>query len=356
MEELLMEQQTGSNRHIPAWAALIALTLGSSLSHAHPSPDAPSDATQPMTPYLRLDNDVFAGTDRGYSNGTEFGFVSATVTGFEDPSLPAATRWLNRRLTWLQPQGYQYNNVVITLGQGMYTPSDWRLETPDPNDRPYAGVLVMGVTYNGRDETSMRSTTLNIGMVGPSALAHETQDLVHDVAGGRKFAGWDHQLRDEPVFRLMHQRLHKKALEPSWLSDVIFHYGGSIGNLTTFVNAGAELRFGGWTPDNFGSAPSLPVGENTAPVIGSLYSDVPRMHGFVAVDVRYVVHDITLDGNTFKHSASVEREDVIADLGIGVAVHWGNWKIAFARYFRTREFRGQNDEAELGSLTIRRVI
>jgi lipid A 3-O-deacylase len=80
------------------------------------------------------------------------------------------------------------------------------------------------------------------------------------------------------------------------------------------------------------------------------------VHAFAALDVRYVMHDITLDGNTFKDSASVDRKDLVADLGVGVAAHWGSWKIAFARYFRTSEFRGQDSDAELGSLTIRRAI
>jgi hypothetical protein len=349
-----MNTRTGSTTQQVAWAASVALTLGSSIvSHASES----AADNQGMTAYVRLDNDVFAGTDRGYSNGTEFGFISPTVPGFQDSSLSPSTRWLNRKLQWLQPEGYEYNNMVITLGQSMYTPSEWRLETPDANDRPYAGVLVLGVTYNSRDQDSMISTTVNAGVVGPSAFAHETQDFVHEIVGGERFAGWDHQLRDEPVFRVMQQRLHKYTMiKPTWMSDLIVHYGGSLGNLTTFVNAGAEVRFGGWIPDNFGSAPSLPVAENTAPTLGSIYSDTVRMHAFVALDVRYVAQDITLDGNTFKDSASVDREDVVADLGVGVAAHWGNWKIAFARYFRTREFRGQDGEAQLGSITIRRAI
>lgn len=338
------------------WTAsfIAALSLGGPLaSHAQSSIDA-ADRTNA---YMRLDNDVFAGTDRGYSNGTEFGFVSPTVGDFQDERLFAVTRRINRWLAWLQPQGYAHNNVVLTFGQGMYTPRDWRLENPDPNDRPYAGVLVAGVTYNGRDRDSMRSTTLNVGIVGPSAFAEETQNFAHHVFGGQRFAGWDHQLRDEPVFRLMQQRIHKRTwIGPTAMSDVILHYGGSIGNLTTFLNAGAEMRFGRWFPDNFGSAPLLPVSENTAPSIGPVYSERLRLHGFAALDVRYVINDITLDGNTFKDSRSVDRKEVVADLGIGIAAHWGNWKIAFARYFRTREFRGQDANPELGSITIRRVI
>lgn len=352
MDKLL--RRDTQQRGLLAATFIAASSLAASLaSHASGS----FEAANRTDFYMRLDNDVFAGTDRGYSNGTEFGFVSPTVVDFQDERLSEATRWLNRRMAWLQPQGYEYNNIVLTLGQGIYTPSDWRLEDPDPDDRPYAGVLVAGVTYNGRDRDSMRSTTLNVGMVGPSTLAEQTQDLVHHVINGQRFAGWEHQLRDEPVFRLMHQRLHKRTwIGSTAMSDAVLHYGGSIGNLTTFVSAGAEFRFGHWFPDNFGSAPLLPVSENTAPTIGPIYSERVRIHGFLALDVRYVIHDITLDGNTFRDSASVDRKAVVADLGIGIAAHWGNWKIAVARYFRTREFRSQESDAELGSITIRRAL
>lgn len=139
---------------IAAW-----ILAGSLESHAEGSIDDVGGAGF----YMRLDNDVFAGTDRGYSNGTEFGFVSPTVADFQDERLSGAMRWLNRRLAWLQPHGYAHNNIALTLGQGIYTPSDWRLEDPDPRDRPYAGVLVVGVTYNGRDRDSLRSTTSALG-------------------------------------------------------------------------------------------------------------------------------------------------------------------------------------------------
>ena len=40
----------------------------------------------------------------------------------------------------------------------------------------------------------------------------------------------------------------------------------SLGNFATYANAGGELRFGLRLPDDFGTAPLRPAGENTAPV------------------------------------------------------------------------------------------
>lgn len=306
--------------------------------------------------YLRLDNDIFASSDEGYSNGVELSFVSPTIASFEDSRLSPMARWLNRRLAWLQPRGFDDNNMVLTLGHGIFTPSDWWRSEPDPQDRPYAGVLVLGFDYNGRDADSMTTTTLNVGVVGPAAGAKELQNLVHAALGGKEFQGWAHQVRNEPVFSIAYQRLRKWYVsnQPGWASDVVVRGGGSVGNLATFANVGGEVRFGPWIPDNFGSAPLLPAAENAAPSVPQHSSGRMLIHGFVAFDVRHVLHDITLDGNTWSDFAGVERKDVIADLGIGISMHWRGWKIAFARYLRTKEFDAQDSNAQLGSLTIRR--
>jgi lipid A 3-O-deacylase len=334
--------------------ALVAVGIGSATAQ---SIEPLRDAGNRPSMHLRLDNDTFAGSDRGYTNGIKIGFTSPTVASFQDPRLGPRLRSLNRRLAWLQPRGFDDYNVTLSLGQGMFTPEDWRLGEPDRLDRPYAGVLAGGVTYNGRDADKMRSTTLDIGLVGPSAVAEQAQDFVHDLIGGNEFRGWEHQLGDEPAFRVLHQRLRKWDLtDAARMSDAIVHYGGSIGNLTTFANAGVELRFGRALPDNFGSAPALPVAENTAPTRMSYYSRGPSMHGFVALDARYVLRDITLDGNTWRDSASVAREELVADLGIGFAMYWQGWKITFARYFRTKEFESQTADTKLGSITIRRDL
>ena len=44
-----------------------------------------------------------------------------------------------------------------------------------------------------------------------------------------------------------------------------------------------------------------------------------------------VLHDITLDGNTFKSSHSVDKRPFVADVGYGIAMTQGNWRIAIAR-------------------------
>ena len=163
--------------------------------------------------FVRIDNDLFTGTDQEYTSGVQVGSTSATVESFDDAEFAPSLRWANDKLRWLQPKGFEENNVTWTIGQRMFTPKE-RFEEPDPRDRPYAGLLFAGLTYNGRDRHSLRSTSLDVGIVGPSALAEQTQNRVHKAIGVDQFLGWDHQLNDEPVFRVLHERFRRWDIQP----------------------------------------------------------------------------------------------------------------------------------------------
>jgi hypothetical protein len=284
--------------------------------------------------------------------------VSPTVARFDDARLSGLDRTLGRWLTSLRPEGYEYNNVVLAVSHQIFTPEAWERSDLIEEDRPYAATLLFGVGYNSRDSDTMQTTLLQLGVVGPAAGGEQIQDFVHDLVGSDKFRGWDHQLRNEPVVRVMRQSFQRwdasRLFDSALAGDVIVHGGGSLGNLATFANAGIELRVGAALPDNFGSAPILPVGETVSPIRRSNYTERLAAHFFVAVDVRYVLHDITLDGNTWRDSHSVERESMVADVGVGIAARWRGWRIALARYVRTSEFVGQEARAEVGSITLRR--
>ncbi|KAG0752523.1 hypothetical protein G6F63_016623 [Rhizopus arrhizus] len=77
---------------------------------------------------------------------------------------------------------------------------------------------------------------------------------------------------------------------------------------------------------------------------------------FVTTDAAWVIRDITLDGNTFRSSHSVDKRHVVAQGGYGMALTHGRWKFAVARYHSTREFYGQREAPVFGSFTISRSL
>ncbi len=310
---------------------------------------------------FRVDNDLFGGTqqDQGYTNGAIFTLVSPNLQDFtNDPCLPRLARWMNRRLERLHPGEFEQQNMIFSFGQGLFTPTDNTRSDLIKDDRPYAAVLLANFGYNARSGDHLRTTQLSLGMIGPSAQGKQAQQAVHSVLGDDKFLGWKNQLRDEPVFKLLHERMQRWPAENNptgWGWDAISHWGGAIGNLATYANAGGEVRFGWKLPDDFGSSPQSPAGENTAPTRHGRAQGWSS-HVFLTSDARWVVRDITLDGNTFRNSHSVDKRSFVGDVGYGVAVMRGKWKFALARYHRTREFEGQKETPVFGSFTVSRTL
>src|ERR1700745_1103985 len=66
-----------------------------------------------------FENDFFAGYDRHYTNGVQLALLA---------DLDKAPDWL--RSLSADPQ------MVVAIGQRIYTPANTSLAIPDPNDRP----------------------------------------------------------------------------------------------------------------------------------------------------------------------------------------------------------------------------
>ncbi len=316
-----------------------------------------------------LENDLFYRSDRNYTSGIKLSFVSPDMDTFDQypdcvPDLVQGVEKNVRKVqdlfAWfLNPPGKDgktvvpfKRNIVTTLGQEIYTPGDPKRRDLIVNDRPYAGWLYLGLAYNERhnDPEKLNSLEVRLGMVGPVALGRPAQNLIHDLRGFDRFQGWDNQLRNEPGVQVILERRYRLE-DRSDNKDATFHFGGSLGNVATYLNAGFEFRLGTGLPDDFGSSPARPSGNNTAPLS---YSSRRKggAHLFAALDARAVARDIFLDGNTFVHSHSVDKRPFVADVALGAAAFFEGFKLSFARVLRTQEFAGQPSRHSYGSITI----
>lgn len=307
---------------------------------------------------LYYENDLFAGTDNNYTNGIKLSWVSANLADYiNDPCLPKWVRQLNRFSQALQPGAFDSRNMVISFGQSMYTPTDKYRTDLIKDDRPYAGWLYMGFAYNARTANVMDTVEIDVGVVGPASLARQTQNTIHDWRGIDRFNGWDNQLNDELGIQFVKERKNKvlvinKADGPKF--DAITHYGFSLGNVKTYLNAGFEMRLGTFLPDDFGTSPIRPASDSNAPlpINATRRLSGGGIHTFVAVDARAVAHNIFLDGNTFSDSHSVAKEYFVGDVSAGIAYQWAGGKITYAQVLRSKEFRQQKDAQSFGSITI----
>ena len=292
---------------------------------------------------VRWENDTFGGTDRFYTDGVALGI---SHTG---PS------WMDPLADWL-PWGEGRRTVGYDVAQGMFTPSDTDRSVPDLKDRPYAGILAFGLTLHIEKGASYHGLKLVTGFAGPWSLAKETQDTVHELIGDDKSHGWGHQLHNEPIFNLAYEYRHKFQLagnHEQWAVQAAPIAGGWLGNMLIQGQAGGFVRAGYNMPDDFG--PSL--------VRGMGFMPPPRRDGlnqssdwgfsvYGGSVAHLVLRDITLDGNTFKDSPSVDKEFFVPAAGVGMSVGNRRFQASFTYIFWGKEFEGQQGHEEFGSISV----
>jgi len=334
----------------------------------------------------RLENDLFLGTDQNYTNGVAFTLVSHDIPGRLRPEcLPAPIR-LHAQLIQIMNPGFwvgadnptDTQNAVVRFGQSMYTPEDYTRTDLITGDRPYAGLLYMGLAWNRRkhepesNHEMLDTREITLGVIGPWSLAEQTQNLVHDARGIDRFQGWQHQLKNEPAFQLALDRKFREfrgagAIIPGFSADSIRSLGLRLGNIETSATLGVEGRIGWNLPNDFGSYPIRPGAENRPPSAASLHgksSDSaptasrprPGVHLFGTLEAKAVAYDFSLDGNLFRSSHSVTRRPWVAQAAFGVSaqgiVAGRGYRLAVMRVYRTREFEEQDTKQAYGSIAL----
>ncbi|HEV7855420.1 MAG TPA: lipid A deacylase LpxR family protein [Herminiimonas sp.] len=360
----------GFSQSHPVRALACSLLLFLSFSHAVFANEA--DATDVCTskPGVRalkhypdvynvyFENDLFAGTDNNYTNGVKLSWVSANLEDYiNDPCLPNWVRQLNHFSEAVQPGAFDSRNMVVSLGQNIYTPTDPTRHDVIKDDRPYAGWLYLGFAYNARTDRQMDTVEIDVGMVGPASLAQQSQNFIHDLRGFERFQGWSNQLHNELGIQFVKERkirVYRHIDSDGPQIDAITHYGYSLGNVATYLNTGFEVRIGTFLPNDFGTAPIRPASDSNAPLPENAERRMTSsgVHAFISVDTRAVAHDIFLDGNTFTDSHSVDKRYFVGDLAAGIAWQWPGGKITYAQYLRSKEFLTQKSAQSFGSVTL----
>lgn len=330
----------------------------------------------------RLENDLFVDTDRNYTNGVSVTAISRDLPGALDlDCLPWPAR-LHAALVRRFDPGFwrddgdpaRAQNVVVKIGQSMYTPADPQRTDLIADDRPYAGLLYVGLSWNrrrydpntGAEKLDTREITL--GVIGPLSLAHEAQDMVHEARGSEKFRGWHNQLKNEPALELAREQKFRDYRGSSpvisgFSADTIRSVGLRLGNIETSVSAGVEGRIGWNLPNDFGSYPIRPAAENRPPLPASpggedirLAGARPGAHAFATLEAKLVAHDFSLDGNLFRDSHSVARRPLVVQAALGFSVQrpvaGHGVRLAVMRVYRSREFEEQRGRHSFGSIAL----
>lgn len=323
-----------------------AALLAAPLSYAADPPDLAKQAEPQVGIFSFVqENDLFYNTDRRYTSGVRFSYLTPKN---------GEPEWL-RDLAYEVPMLAWHSDIRVeyALGQNMYTASNKLLRDPPPDDRPYAGWLYGSVGVVARTGQVLDQFLVSVGVVGSASLAHQTQDFIHSIVDSPEAQGWGKQLKNEPTLQFTYQRSWQSPefkLPAGFGIDATPHAGAAIGNVYDYANMGMMFRFGQNLPIDYGPPrvqPSLP---------GSGYFEkAPGGFGwyvFAGVDGRAVAHNIFLDGNTFRDSRSVKKENFVGDAQLGLAVVIDGVRLAYTHVLRTREYVGQDASDQFGAFSV----
>jgi lipid A 3-O-deacylase len=333
-------------RNLAALLPLLAPWLFAGTGHGEETPQTP-----PVSVSIIVENDMFAGTDRHYTNGVRASWMRP------EGVMPAYGTWLADSL--LGPANGAKRRIGYAFGQSMITPGDIETRTLLRDDRPYAGWLYGEVILTSEKPPSRTSPgqldtlALSLGVVGPASLAETTQRQWHENFGLQDPKGWDNQIENEPAINLTLYRQwpYLRWLKTgAWGADITPHVGAALGNVFTHAAMGANLRFGRNLENDFGGPPRI----GPAPPGVAYVAPVPDFawYAFAGFELRAVARNIFLDGNTFRSSHHVDKKVLVGDAQLGVAMLWNGYRLTYTQVFRSREFFAQDRGDRFGAITL----
>lgn len=291
------------------------------------------------------DNDVInvftKATDKAYSNGTRFDYFyvpEKKLSGLGHALMPKAGEGSVNTLGW----------GVMQL---MITPTHIERAVPEPGDYHYSGALFLVHTLhsaNKRHKFNLQTEWI-IGVMGPPALAKETQTWVHRVIGSQKPMGWDQQL---PTDFLLNYNFafEKNIFSYKQVFDFIGAaeaFAGTMLNGTTFSGT---LRFGDLTP-YFGGFVKQHTGDN-------------KFRWFVLLKpgVEFIMYNALLEGGYFneksaKAAKSQEEENdqainhFVSRLDFGMGASLNNWAVSFTQKSKSAMIKGLPHHS-VGNITL----
>jgi hypothetical protein len=292
-----------------------------------------------------IENDVYANTDRNYTNGVRISYLTGYkpvrgISGFFARHLLGADDGEGVR------QGF-------AVGQSIFTPEDTELEIPPADQHPYASWLYGEYALLVEGPSSTDQLYFQAGVVGPSAGGEWVQNNFHDLIGADEAEGWSEQLDDEPGFLIGYDKKLRALAEIETLgfgADLTPDFGLAAGNVLTQATLGLTMRIGTDLSSDYGPPrirPSLAgAGFFTPESDFSAYI-------FAGVQGRAVARNIFLDGNSFDDdSPSVDKKHFVADFQAGLVVQIKDVQLAYTFVTRTEEFDGQDEGQQFGAFSL----
>lgn len=297
---------------------------------------------------LTFENDLFAVTDRNYSNGVKASFTAPAN------QLP---RFVDRGIDrlGLRADGRDWY-ATYGIGQRIFTPTDIVARTPDPSDHPYAGHAYLSFALSSVTASRLDSVRVEIGVTGEASLAEQTQKVVHSIVGADRPNGWGSQLPTAPTIGIGYEYAGKYGADVTGFglfdlrAEVLPRATATLGTFDTYAGVGVGMRIGDNFADDFGPAHIRPG------VVGSgVFRPTPGFGWslFAGLDARLVARAGAIEGALFKGGGDVRANRAVAEASFGATISYDWAEISYAHVIRSETFDRQDGTHQFGAVNLR---
>jgi lipid A 3-O-deacylase len=307
---------------------------------------------------IREENPTFApeGRDRHYTNGASILYLTPQLKS--DSFLDAPIQFLgNANFLFERPSPVMDDRFEWQIfGQNIYTPQDHDARNPSVNDRPYAGWLYTGGTFiQNNDDKVLTSLGFQLGVVGPAALGHQTQNNYHRLFGEDPARGWHYQLSNQFGFQTTWERRWRfyHPLSQGFAWELITNADLTAGNVMTYAEVGGIARWGRGLLANWGPDLAAPGYSGTSYFSAARAGTDWGFDIYAGLEGRVIALNVFLDGNNFQNSRSVDKEYAVGDGLIGAEIFYRDRvRLGFTFVTRSPEFRQQRGPDTYGSFNL----
>ena len=296
------------------------------------------------------DNDLFTGTDRGYTNGLRLSWLS-TAAERNDTCRLCLAAGVRDGVSWLPGIGNPDSDhaLAVSIQQSMVTPEDIKTEAPQFNDIPYVGYLSMEAGIYAWNRTRMTGYGLSVGVVGPDSGAQRAQEWVHKVTGSNDPKGWDNQLGPDVVGGLQAMHAHRFLVlgDASQIqNEFVWAAGGTASSFISSAEAGIFWRIGRNLPGNF--VPEYAGISSSVGLPGLLDAPGGGWSVFAGLAAEVIPYSYIEDK---AGPYQFEQETLVGHASVGAGLHSNNFHFAMTVRATTAQEETNKEALTFGTLS-----
>lgn len=301
---------------------------------------------------LAWDNDLLAASDKGYTNGLRFSYLTEATQDESGSCYICLADHARDGLAWLPGIGDADNRhgTAFSLSQLMFTPENIEASAPQYDDIPYAGYLSGTATIWSWNEQSLTGYGITAGVVGPEAGAEKAQKWAHKITGSDNPKGWDNQLGNDAIggVQALHaQRLFRSTSADGFSSEMTWGTGAQLSNFVTNVELGVAWRIGSHLPHNF--IPDYSGASSTIGLPGATDATAAGWSLFAGLGTQWVPYSY-LDDRADRYA--FEQRPFVGQVGVGVGWHFPGFQAAFTLKASTSPDKTNKDALRFGTLSV----